>query len=97
MAGTFTRTASGHNSYNISDGEQNDIYKIADILEREFGFKMAAVPVAGLDGIYWETQKDEIELIAGWDIWSGLFVMSQCFAGDEAVAQIGSFIDNMEK
>lgn len=57
---------------------------------------MAAAPVAGLDGIYWETQKDKRKLTVGWDIRSGLFLMSQCLEGDETVAQIGRFIDNME-
>lgn len=95
MVGTLTKIANGHSSYNIADADQNDIYKIADILIKTFGFKMAATPVAGPDGTYWETQKDNIKLTLGWDIWSGIFLMSQCSAGDEYVAQIGSFIDNI--
>lgn len=46
---------------------------------------MDTSPVAGMEGVYWGAQKDKFRLTLGWDIWSGIFIMSHCLDGDEYV------------
>ena len=40
--------------------------------------------------------REDIKIIVGWDIWSGLFIMSPDKKANSAVREIGEFLNNVE-
>ena len=88
MKGKLMKAANGFYSYEIFDGDQNQIFAFADILTKQFGFQMVDAPVAGLDNVYWDATKSNVKITVGWDIWSGAFIMAHCPAGSEYVGKI---------
>ena len=47
----------------------------------------------GVGGVYWEFKKENIMLLVGRDIWSGLFVSVNCHACDEYMLKIKDYIE----
>jgi len=72
-------------SYEIFEADQNYIFTLADILEKQHSFRMISAPMVGLDGIYWEMSRGNIKLTVGWDIWSGAFIMANCLNGNKYI------------
>jgi hypothetical protein len=91
--GKLTQTASGFNSYEIFEGEEDYIFTFADILTKHFGFRTVDTPVAGLEGVYLDVVKNNIKLTVGWDIWSGAFVNAHCSTGNEYVKKIADYCE----
>ena len=92
MDGKMFKTASGFNSYEIYDAENDHIFIFADVLTKKFGFQMNTAPMVGLDGVYWDASKLGVKLTAGWDVWSGAFIFAHCPKGDEYVKEIAEYL-----
>lgn len=95
MKGEFRKTASGFNSYELANVEENYMYKFADVIVDIFQFEQFGLPVVGGDGVYWDFFKDGVKLVLGWDIWSGCFIMSDSLLGDKYVSDIGIYINDV--
>ncbi|MFI8221657.1 hypothetical protein [Pseudomonas sp. NPDC085632] len=53
-------------------------------LVNDWGFKRVGEVVVGLDGtICPDFERNDLKLDAGWDIWLGYHLLSECAAGDE--------------
>lgn len=92
----FFKTAKGHLTYDIYHAEAEHIFPVASMIEKKFGFKTLNVPILGLDSAYLELIQNEIKIIVGWDIWSGLFIMSSDLKGDTTVRKIGKYLYKQE-
>jgi hypothetical protein len=92
LEGKLHKTASGFYSYDIVEADNDFIYKLANVLTKQFGFDMVNTPMTGLDGVYWDAIKKNVKLTVGWDNWSGAFVMAHCSEGDEYVAKISEIM-----
>lgn len=58
-------------------------HSLADRLVNHHGFQRVGSPGFGLDErIHPDFQCADFRLAAGWDIWSGHYLLSQCTAGD---------------
>ena len=88
MDGKLRKLKNGLYSYEILEADQNHIFIFADVLEKQFNFRMANAPMAGLDGVYWEASNGSVKLTVGWDIWSGAFVMADCLIGNEYIEKL---------
>lgn len=93
LTGIFSTTFSKRLSYEIYKAEPDIIYKIIPILEKEFGFYNAGLPVVGLDEIFIEIFCKNEKILIGWDIWSGFFINSFNDTGDDVVRAVGKYLD----
>jgi len=93
--GELQTISSGFLSYEFSEAKADSIYEIGASLTNHFGFKEQCAPVFGLDGIFWDFFRGDVNLTVGWDIWSGCFVMSHCKKGDEIIAQYQYYVENL--
>ena len=96
LNGKFYKTAEGNETYDIEHVEAEHIFPVATIIQKTFGFKPLQLPNFGLDSAYLELIKEDIKIIIGWDIWSGLFVMAIDEKGNLAVREIGDFLRTQE-
>ncbi|MDR1701959.1 MAG: hypothetical protein LBR56_04220 [Sporomusaceae bacterium] len=95
MKGRLSKIPNGYYSYDISEADQSYIFKFADVLTKQFGFSTHRPPVCGLDGVYWDIEKENIILTLGWDIWSGVFVFARCVDGNQYVCDFADFYNNL--
>ena len=96
MDGKLRKLENGFSSYEIFEADQNHIFIFADILEKQFSFRMINTPMLGLDSVYWEASKGSVKLTVGWDIWSGAFSMANCLSGNGYVEKVATY-SNHEK
>ena len=94
MEGKLRKLENGFYSYDVFETDQDYIFVFANILEKQFGFRMVNYPMVGLDSVYWEAVKNEVKLTVGWDIWSGTFIMANCLSGNEYVEKIATTADD---
>jgi len=92
LQGNFSKTAAGHETYDINHAEAEHIFPVATIIEKQFGFKPLQLPILALDSAYIELKRNDIKIIIGWDIWSGLFVMAVDHKGDSIIHEIGEYL-----
>lgn len=85
--------ANGHLSYDIEIFEAGHIFPVATRLEKELGFESKGLPIFGLETVLLEMQRDGVKITVGWDHWSGLFIMADDDAGDEAIREIASHLE----
>ena len=90
--GRLCRVANGHLSFEIEDAPSGDLFPILSLLESRFGLR-AAPPALGLDEIVSEGRIGETRIAAGYDVWSGVYVMAFDEAGDAIVARIAEFLE----
>ena len=96
LKGKFYKTAKGNETYDIEHAEAEHIFPVATLIQEHFGFEPIQLPIFGLDSIYLEMIREDIKIIVGWDIWSGLFVMSPYKKANSAVREIGEFLNKAE-
>ncbi|GJJ05242.1 hypothetical protein RugamoR64_57800 [Duganella rhizosphaerae] len=66
---------------------------ISDFLETDWGFRRDGPTVFGMDeGVSPNFVRGEIVLAAGWDNWSGQYLLSNSREGDEILRQIFGMI-----
>ena len=96
LKGKLYKTAKGNETYDIEHAEAEHIFPVATLIQENFGFEPLQLPIFGLDSAYLEMVRENIKIIVGWDIWSGLFVMSPDKKGNSAVREIGEFLNKAE-
>ena len=96
LDGKFNKTAEGNETYDIYHADAEHIFPVATLIQKNFGFKPLQLPIFGLDCAYLEMTQEDIKIIIGWDIWSGLFVMASDKKGNSTVREIGEFLRTQE-
>ncbi|MFX1442322.1 MAG: hypothetical protein ACFFHV_02820 [Promethearchaeota archaeon] len=96
LKGKFNKTTEGNETYDIEYAEAEHIFPVATLIQKEFSFEPVQLPIFGLDSVYLEMIKQDIRIIVGWDIWSGLFVMATHKKANSVVRKIGEFLYTQE-
>lgn len=94
LKGFFSRAAQGQLLYEI-DTNSDLLFKLAEVLVSNFGFRSIGAPLDGIDVIYWDFARDELKVTLGWDIWSGCFIMATNADCDEVVQSIGQYLEKV--
>ena len=97
LTGKFFKAANGHDSYDIDAAEPELLFPVATKIQEKFGFEPAQLPLFGLDVTYLDLVRDNVTIIMGWDIWSGLFVFAQDDEGDSIIREIGSYLEEISE
>lgn len=95
LQGKFHELSSGRKSYEILNAVPGIIFEIDNILVAKFGFASMELPALGLDIVITKSRKDGIELVLGWDNWSGFYIFSTSSEGDKLVTEIGTYFDTI--
>jgi hypothetical protein len=75
--------SNGHVALDFGDYDSLSYQKACAKLENEIGFSRHGETVAGLDeGVSPSFLRVEVEISAGWDNWSGSYLLSNSDAGD---------------
>lgn len=78
--------ANGHAAIDFEDYDSPKWFEAVFLLESEQDFKRAGETVIGMDeGILPSFVKGEISIEAGWDNWSGNYLLSKSHDGDEVI------------
>jgi hypothetical protein len=85
----LTLAANGHLFLTFEEYASSLMRDISLHLERELGFKRTGPTVAGVDeGISQDFVKDGITISAGWDNWSGEYLLSTSDEGDALLMKL---------
>ena len=88
---TLSRAANGRLTLEFTQPEGPQWRLTVRILQRELGFERDGETISGLDeGLLPAFVNDEIRLHAGWDHWSGTYLLSQCSGGDEVLSALAN-------
>ena len=83
--------ANGHLSIDFEDYDSPVWFKAVSILEKDLGFIRQGEVVIGMDeGILPSLVKDDVSISAGWDNWSGNYLLSESREGDELLSLLFS-------
>ncbi len=93
VTGYLHKTAKGHMTYDIAQGESRHIFTVATKLEEKFGLKAGDLPAAGSDSAYLELIRNAVKIIVGWDTNSGLFIMATNEEGNHLVQKIAQYLE----
>lgn len=94
LKGHVFKNASKRNSYEVLELQATAIWTIATWIQDEFGFQPKTLPIFGLDEVFLDLWKDQMQITVGWDNWSGIFVMAHTEQGDPAIEEIGRYIES---
>lgn len=76
--------ANGHLLIEFGELSDADWKALESKLVNAWGFRRVGEVVIGLDGtICPDFERQDLTLAAGWDIWLGYHLLSECAAGDE--------------
>lgn len=79
-------TANGHAAIDFEEYDSPEWFQAVFLLESEQDFKRAGEAVTGLDeGILPSFVKGDISIEAGWNNWSGNYLLSESNHGDEVI------------
>lgn len=85
--------SNGFLSLDFGDYDSPLATSISDFLETDWGFSRDGPAAFGMDGGVWPNfVRSEIVLAAGWDNWSGQYLLSNSKEGDEILRQIFGMI-----
>ncbi|KPH91300.1 hypothetical protein AMS58_21080 [Pseudoalteromonas porphyrae] len=83
------KAANGHASIDFDEYDSPAWFKIVSILEDEMGFIREGDAAMGMDeGIMPSFVKNDITISAGWDNWSGNYLLSESKEADEVLAKL---------
>ena len=89
MRATLHTAANGHLTINFNDSPPSSWREVSDRLEKEYGFARSGHGVVGLDEtILKDFVSRDLTLAAGWDIWSGYYLLSESEAGDRFLTNL---------
>lgn len=87
---TLSTAANGHCMLCVDQADSSAWHRLQYILEEELGFAREGRIVEGLDdGLLPDFVNDAMRLRAGWDIWSGAYLLASCPVGDALLADLG--------
>jgi len=83
MNPTLYKAANGHLALDFNELSDACWLAIVEDLIKFHGFRRVGLPVIGIsEQIHQNLQCAEFTLAAGWDNWSGHYLLSDCVAGD---------------
>ena len=97
LSGKFFKAANGHESYDIGAAEPELFFPVATKIQNRFGFEPPHLPIFGLDVTYLDLIRDNVKIIMGWDIWSGLFIFAEDREGDVCIREIGKYLESISE
>ena len=84
--------ANGHNWITFEDYDTPQWHLAIAWLKRE-GFNESGAPVIGLDeGILPSYVKEGVAIGAGFDNWSGNYLLAECDKGDQVILKVASHV-----
>ena len=96
MAWKLIQVSNGHKSLENFELEADDVFAFLHQLKSYFQERLDARDKMGfeaLSSVATEIWIDGAKLTAGWDSWSGLFIMAWDSDGDRIVSEIEGFIN----
>lgn len=87
--------SNGHKTCDNLDKSSDEIFDVIKLLEKKFKITDIESPIVGLDTTIVEGRVNNEKIIFGWDIWSGIFIMSKTNDGDKIIEEIYLFLENM--
>ena len=89
MNPSLSIAANGHVTLDFGDYDSVPYQQVCAKLENELGFCRHGDTVAGLDeGISPSFLRSELEISAGWDNWSGSYLLANSDAGDAILRRL---------
>jgi hypothetical protein len=89
MEVTLHTAANGHLTLNLNGSPENSWSTLSKQLVNEYGFKRSGKAVVGFDErIQQDFERSEFKLAAGWDNWSGHYLLSGSAAGDDFLKKL---------
>jgi hypothetical protein len=84
MEVTLHTAANGHLTLNLNNTPTESWLALSARLVNEFGFRRSGNAVTSVDErIHQSFERPELKLAAGWDNWSGHYLLSESAPGDE--------------
>lgn len=85
----ISATACGHKTCDNYSKTSEEIFAVIDLLQRNFHVQYNPESLKlGLDSVGFPIAIDNESFIIGWDVWSGIFVMSVTDTGDKLIDKI---------
>ena len=91
-----SKAANGHEEYSIHTAKPSFVAKAGKILQSRFGCSTLSKPIVGPDEIVTDCKKDGVNLLIGWDNWSGFYIMANSPDGDRLGIRIGDYFDSIK-
>ncbi|KQV49021.1 hypothetical protein ASC93_13195 [Massilia sp. Root335] len=89
MNPSLSIAANGHLTLDFGDYDSLAYQQVCAKLENELGFDRHGRTVAGLDeGVNPSFVRAELEITAGWDNWSGSYLLANSDAGDAVLRSL---------
>ena len=86
---SLSTAANGHLMLSIDSAQSERWASLQKVLETALGYRREGDTIAGFDeGIAPDFVNGEIRIHAGWDNWSGHYLLAVCVAGDEVLRQL---------
>lgn len=70
----------------------DELMDILNLLGKEFDVDYNNRSAAGFDGVYIDVKINGYSVTVGWDVWSGVFIMSNDVSGNDTIKQIYSLL-----
>jgi len=70
------------------DKTAEGIFEVIKLLEKRFTVEYNNKCAAGLDGVYFSAMINNEKVTIGWNIWSGVFIMSEDEKGNDVIEDI---------
>jgi hypothetical protein len=95
LAGLFTTTPTGLQTYEIYCATSAIIPVVAELLREKFGFEPGYF-LDGIDVYYLDCARPDCRITLGWDSWSGFFIQPNGPNPDweNILGQIGHYLDS---
>lgn len=95
LQGKIFIAANGHLSYEIFRASTEILTPISQLLTSQFNCTFPTPPIIGLDEVITTGWQGNIELLVGWDNWSGFYVLADSAEADTLVTEIGTYLDTI--
>lgn len=94
MRGQFDKDASNRTNFEIYGADSELLLEIIPILETEFGFKVVYA-LDGFDLLCIDLEKDNMQISACWDVWSGVYLVAVTDNSTEIIIGIGNYLNEL--
>ncbi|HVK95971.1 MAG TPA: hypothetical protein VM571_14740 [Noviherbaspirillum sp.] len=89
--------ANGHNWITFEDYDTDQWFLAIDWLRRE-GFNESGAPVIGVDeGVLPSYVKQGVAIAAGFDNWSGNYLLAECDKGDQVILKVANQVSAIDR
>ncbi len=88
--------ANGKRTCDNEDKTAEDIFEVIKLLEKNFTVKYDDKCAAGLDGGYFSAMINSKKITIGWDIWSGVFIMSEDESGNDLIEDVFQYLNSID-